>query len=105
VIIGRVEAPFLQSGDDEFDVKSYLQLLYRVWKLEENEEKMKNLDSNQPVFMAKTGNKGIKKIMEFVTENPEFIQLPYVKSWAKNVQSITGRYTYIFNVFFFILLF
>ena len=97
VIIGRVEAPFHQSGDDQFDVKSYLQLLYRVWKLDENVEKLNRLPKlygpkASPIFMAKTGNKGIKKIIEFIAENPDFIPFPYIKTWAENVQSITGDF-------------
>ena len=41
--------------------------------------------------MAKTANKGAKKIMEIIGEYPEIIKEPYIKTWAESVQSITGE--------------
>ena len=95
VIIGKTETPFHQSGDDEYDVKNYLQLVHRIWKLDDNKRKLdhlalKRLRGQQTVFMAKTANKGIKKIMAFVEAHPDFIPLSYIKTWAQTVRSITG---------------
>ena len=93
IVIGRVEAPYHQSGDDEYDMKSYLQLLSRVWRLESNRLKMEKLEKNKTrqVFMSKTANKGMGAIMEFIKENPNFIQFQYIRTWARTLRSITGE--------------
>ena len=39
--------------------------------------------------MAKTANKGLLKIVEFVKKNPDFIKFPYIRTWADEVRSIT----------------
>ena len=38
VLRGFTEAPYHQSGDDEFDIKNYLGLLYRVWSQPANKD-------------------------------------------------------------------
>ena len=49
-------------------MKNYLELLYRVWTLPENRNKLWDCRKNKlpPVFMAKTANKGAQAIMDFI---------------------------------------
>lgn len=62
------ETPYHQSGDDEYDIKSYLLKMYRIWSQPENKEKLLQIRREKliPIFMAKTANKGIKEVMDFV---------------------------------------
>lgn len=68
VLRSHIEAPYHQSGDDEFDIKNYLLRMYRVWSQEDNKKKLWDIRKKRlnPVFMAKTANKGIKHVMDFI---------------------------------------
>lgn len=70
-------------------------MLYRLWKIDSNQEKLQKARAHgkKVIYMSKTANKGIKKIMEIIKAYPDVIKFPYVKNWAEKVQSITGIIT------------
>ena len=67
-------------------------MLYRLWKIDSNQEKLQKARAHgkKVIYMSKTANKGIKKIMEIIKAYPDVIKFPYVKNWAEKIQSITG---------------
>ncbi|CBY37257.1 unnamed protein product [Oikopleura dioica] len=74
VVHGFMESPYHDTGNAIFDVKSYLNHAWLMWKQKndvvDNISKIKQLiEKEQKInFLGKTANSGIKKIVNFVQE-------------------------------------
>jgi hypothetical protein len=69
-----MESPYHDTGNATFDVKSYLNHAWLMWKQKndvvDNISKIKKLIENEKkiIFLGKTANSGIKKIVNFIQE-------------------------------------
>ena len=76
------------------DMEYYLTHLWTLWTVNgpfiDNKRKIMNLRKakKELFFMAKTGNAGINKIVNFIQEFPTFIDAEYIKDWQKKVKNL-----------------
>ena len=76
------------------DMEYYLTHLWTLWTLNspfiDNKRKIMELRKAKKefFFMAKTANSGIKKILNFIQEFPDFIDADYIKEWQSKVKNI-----------------
>jgi len=89
-----MEAPYRMTGDSKKDMENYLSHLWLMWKSKgpfyDNPKKIRDLRASQKefFFMAKTGNAGIQRIVNFIDEFPDFIDAEYMKNWKSKVKNI-----------------
>jgi len=94
IIRAFMEAPYRITGDDKKDMENYLSHLWIMWKSKgsflDNPKKIRKLRAANKdfFFMAKTGNAGIRKILDFIEKFPHFIDAEYVQDWKSKVKNI-----------------
>ena len=87
-----MEAPFRSTGDIKKDMENYLSHLWIMWKSKgpyyDNPRKIRELEARNKeyFFMAKTANNGIKTIVDFIEEYPDFIDADYVTDWKSKAE-------------------